>query len=301
MSRQVVSQFSGSQLLKSVNKNTERDGESSRVAKEFFSSVVFSGKSYEVHPLAERFEMLGDEEFAVLKESVRVSGQMTPIIIDGDGKVIDGRNRLKAFLELKAEGTQPATSTPFAQVVLGLTDTEIAVVITDANINRRHLTPVDRLRIAKELRGGDKRTPKQVSQAKRDAKRDDKSVGTESNDLVTTPVEEKIALRQEVATALEVSDSTAQRNIKRAADALDMTIESGHRYTRTEADEVLGYLADNPKAAPKPKPKVVEVEKEVKEDMTKAELISALDDIIYSLNKPELIKLYNVATTLEGK
>ena len=127
------------------------------------------------------------------------------------------------------------------------------------------------------------------------------SATTESNDPVVAPVEEKIALRQEVAKALEVSDSTAQRNIKRAADALDMTIESGHRYTRTEADEVLGYLADNPKAAPKPKPKVVEVEKEVKEDMTKAELISALDDIIYSLNKPELIKLYNVATTLEGK
>ena len=198
MSRQVVSQFSGSQLLKSVNKNTERDGESSRVAKEFFSSVVFSGKSYEVHPLAERFEMLGDEEFAVLKESVRVSGQMTPIIIDGDGKVIDGRNRLKAFLELKAEGTQPATSTPFAQVVLGLTDTEIAVVITDANINRRHLTPVDRLRIAKELRGGDKRTPKQVAKAKANAKARGESVTTESNDPVVTPVEEKISLRQEV-------------------------------------------------------------------------------------------------------
>jgi ParB-like chromosome segregation protein Spo0J len=84
----------------------------------------------EVHPLANIFPMLSDEALADLAEDIKANGQRVPILLDQEGRLLDGRNRLKACelagVEPKAErltnGADPLT------------------LIVSLNIKRRNLT-----------------------------------------------------------------------------------------------------------------------------------------------------------------
>ena len=59
---------------------------------------------YKIHEMASRLPMMTDDQYASLKESLRTQGLMHPIItLDKEPVVIDGRNRLKACLELGIE------------------------------------------------------------------------------------------------------------------------------------------------------------------------------------------------------
>ena len=49
-----------------------------------------------VHPVADLFPMLADEELAELAEDIKQRGLLQPIVLDTDGRVLDGRNRLAA-------------------------------------------------------------------------------------------------------------------------------------------------------------------------------------------------------------
>lgn len=51
--------------------------------------------TYEIHPAADLFPMMSSERLAELAEDIRRNGQRMPIVLC-DGKVLDGRNRLKA-------------------------------------------------------------------------------------------------------------------------------------------------------------------------------------------------------------
>ncbi|HMO51914.1 MAG TPA: ParB N-terminal domain-containing protein [Kiritimatiellia bacterium] len=55
------------------------------------------------HPKLKHFPMLSEEKYAALVLSIRQNGLLKNIVITDDGKVIDGRNRLKAALELQLE------------------------------------------------------------------------------------------------------------------------------------------------------------------------------------------------------
>lgn len=50
----------------------------------------------EVHPVADLFPMLADDELAELAEDIKQRGLLHAIVLDGDGRVLDGRNRLAA-------------------------------------------------------------------------------------------------------------------------------------------------------------------------------------------------------------
>ena len=56
----------------------------------------------QAHPLAEKFLALTDEQYVSLRESIALVGQVTPIYTF-DGKILDGRHRYKACLELGIE------------------------------------------------------------------------------------------------------------------------------------------------------------------------------------------------------
>ena len=58
---------------------------------------------YDVHPAADLLPLMQGEEFRQFVESIRLQGQKEPIRLH-EGKVLDGRNRLRACLEL---GLQP--------------------------------------------------------------------------------------------------------------------------------------------------------------------------------------------------
>ena len=55
-----------------------------------------AGGRMKVHPLAEQFPMLPEDELAELAADIKENGLVYPIIVDDEGVLIDGRNRLAA-------------------------------------------------------------------------------------------------------------------------------------------------------------------------------------------------------------
>lgn len=82
-----------------------------------------------IHPYADKFPMLPEDELAELAESVAAIGLIQPIVIDPAGLVLDGRNRLEAC----ARAGVAATTTVYdgddpAEFVIG------------SNVTRRNMT-----------------------------------------------------------------------------------------------------------------------------------------------------------------
>jgi hypothetical protein len=83
-----------------------------------------------IHPLAEIFPPMADDQFAALVADIRDNGLREPIILH-DGQVLDGRNRYRACVEI---GIEPMTR-PWD----GRGDPLDYVV--SKNLHRRHLNP----------------------------------------------------------------------------------------------------------------------------------------------------------------
>jgi ParB-like chromosome segregation protein Spo0J len=97
-----------------------------------------------VHPVADLFPMLADDELAELAEDIRQRGLLQPIVLDPSGAILDGRNRLAAC---EIAGVEPAFVTYDGDDPDGYA---LAV-----NIARRHLTTGARAVIAaKAYRAG---------------------------------------------------------------------------------------------------------------------------------------------------
>jgi hypothetical protein len=84
-----------------------------------------------IHPLADRFPMLPDDEQAELADDIKAHGLLHPIMLDAAGAtVVDGRCRLRAC---KIAGVEPRYER--------LKDDQDAVAyIVSANLQRRNLT-----------------------------------------------------------------------------------------------------------------------------------------------------------------
>ena len=57
----------------------------------------------ETHPTADLFPALDAVTYEQLKADIEKNGQLEPIWLDKDGKIIDGRHRYQACLDLKIE------------------------------------------------------------------------------------------------------------------------------------------------------------------------------------------------------
>jgi hypothetical protein len=82
----------------------------------------------EVHPLAALFPMMTDDELADLAADIKANGLLHSIVIDDDGKLMDGRNRLRGC---EIAGVDPT----FEQ----LNGRDAAAFIVSANLARRNL------------------------------------------------------------------------------------------------------------------------------------------------------------------
>jgi ParB-like chromosome segregation protein Spo0J len=81
------------------------------------------------HPVADLFPMMTADELADLAADIAANGLRHPIVLDGDGRVLDGRNRLAAC---RLAGVEPAFT--------GLTGRDPVAAILAANVARRRLS-----------------------------------------------------------------------------------------------------------------------------------------------------------------
>jgi hypothetical protein len=82
-----------------------------------------------VHPYAEKFPKLPDDELAELAESIRANGLRQPIVVTPDGLILDGRNRWAAC--------QLAQVEPETVVYEG---DDLAEYVMNVNVERRHMS-----------------------------------------------------------------------------------------------------------------------------------------------------------------
>lgn len=97
-------------------------------------------QSYEVHPAATLFPMMTEDEYKGLKQDIADNGQHEDIIV-WCGKLIDGRNRLRACEEL---GRQP-------EIAELDEETDPWKYVISHNLHRRHLTSSQRSSVAAKL------------------------------------------------------------------------------------------------------------------------------------------------------
>jgi ParB-like nuclease domain len=107
---------------------TEFGGEANTVEATF----VFS-----VHPAADLFPLMPDDELDELAEDIKNHGQQNPIVLSVDGQLLDGRNRVIAC---ERAGVEPKTRT--------LTGGDPVAFIISMNLKRRHLDTSQRAMIA---------------------------------------------------------------------------------------------------------------------------------------------------------
>jgi hypothetical protein len=115
-------------------------------------------KPLEAHPLADMFPLMEGEELTALINDIKVNGQREPITLY-EGKILDGRNRYRACIEL---GRKPETREHHAGCAY--IGDPLAYIIS-ANIHRRHLTPGQkRDLIAKLLKADPEKSDRQIAE-----------------------------------------------------------------------------------------------------------------------------------------
>lgn len=169
---------------------------------------------YDVHPAASIFPMMTEAEFVTFKEDISRHGCTEPIVLL-DGKLIDGRNRLKACNEL---GIEPMESE--------LTDDVDPIqYVLSANLHRRHLTESQRAlcagKVATLKNGGDRRSEEFTSQnceLNRDEAAKMFSVSARSVDAAKEVIEHGTNELVEAVSQGAVKVSSAEKLVRKVTD-----------------------------------------------------------------------------------
>lgn len=100
------------------------------------------------HRFADLLPMMTDEQFAVLKANIEEQGLREPIILLG-GKILDGRNRYRAMLEIDPKITPKNAPKLFAKFKGD--EGEALDLVISKNLARRHLTDAQRAMVAASI------------------------------------------------------------------------------------------------------------------------------------------------------
>jgi hypothetical protein len=203
---------------------------------------TFDINNIPVHPAADLFPMMSDEQFAPFKDDIKKRGQQDAIMLC-NGMVLDGRNTLRACLELGIE--------PYFDYVTEEEDgcdhiDPIAYVISK-NLHRRHLTPAQRREVVEKML---KMDPTQSNrQVAAQVKVDDKTVAS-----VRAELEASAEIPQLEKTTGK--DGKKRRAAKKRAAKKKARPEPQAAPTQTQEPESEPQAATD-KATPTPKPKTV--------------------------------------------
>jgi ParB-like chromosome segregation protein Spo0J len=97
--------------------------------------------NYKFHEIADIFPLMSEESFASLVKDIEKNGQIEPIWVTGN-KIIDGRNRYKACLQL---GIEPNA------IEYGGESKDLVSFVVSLNLHRRHLNESQRAMVASKL------------------------------------------------------------------------------------------------------------------------------------------------------
>jgi protein gp37 len=200
-----------------------------------------------IHPVAAEFPALTDDELRELADDIKACGQIVPIVLTADGRmIVDGINRYKAC---KLAGVSPKTRC----LPKGYDELDIIQFILAANMRRRDLNPGQRamltLKIAPALEaaakerqrknGGDKKSLKGKAKSKdRSRPRGRKRSGE---------------AREQVAAKAKVGKTTVSKakKVKQASPSLaaavtagTITLNDAHKQVR-QAEATCEAVAEN--------------------------------------------------------
>lgn len=105
------------------------------------------------HPIADLFPMLAEDELRELAADIKQRGQLQPIVLDSEGRILDGRNR-HAACELA--GVEPQFTTYEGDDPDGYA--------LSVNINRRHLTKGQQAMVAAKARSVSERPIRSIAE-----------------------------------------------------------------------------------------------------------------------------------------
>lgn len=169
-------------------------------------------KSYAHHEYARLFPMLDEQALQELADDIAANGLRTPIVIDEDEMILDGRNRAAACV---IAGVDPVYE-PF----VGNDEAKLAFVIS-ANIHRRHLDSSQRAVVAAKLK------PIFEAQA---AKRQKDSLKKGTKKPVPENLPERGDARDKAGQAMNVSGKSvdmAAKVIAKAVPEITQAVERG--------------------------------------------------------------------------
>jgi 16S rRNA G966 N2-methylase RsmD len=146
----------------------------------------------ESHPAADAFPMMDRKEAADLKNSIRKRGQQVPIILC-QGKILDGRNRYKACVEL---GIKPVTKEFDG-------DGSPWLWVWDHNAERRHLPAGTKAAIRLDIEEGDEAWASKMAEAKAEADRKRSAATTEQHKVSNPRAGESSGSGSKVTTTIK--------------------------------------------------------------------------------------------------
>lgn len=128
----------------------------------------------ESHPAADIFPMMTGEEFEALKEDIEAHGLLEPIVLDDEERILDGRNRYRACVDLEMDDDM------IDFVAYEGEQSPIDFVIS-LNLKRRHLNESQRAMVgakaveiyqaeaASRMKSGTKADPKKKGESRQKA------------------------------------------------------------------------------------------------------------------------------------
>lgn len=187
-----------------------------------------------VHPVADLFPMLAEDELQELADDIKERGLLQPIVLDMQGRVLDGRNRLAAC---NIAGVVPNYETYDGDDPDGYA--------LSVNIARRHLRPSQRYLVIEKARRVAKTTKSLISGSPSEAQRLSEAavVLDYAPDLADAVMANVMSLDSAATTARERKREAAEikakkDRLRKAAPDLAEQVADG----RFDLDEALGAL-----------------------------------------------------------
>jgi ParB-like chromosome segregation protein Spo0J len=189
-----------------------------------------------VHPAAEIFPMMTEDELNELAQDIKVNGQRFPIVRDKEGLLVDGRNRLEAC---SRAGVEPKFDT--------LNGEDPVAFILSANIARRHLNKGQQAMAVAKIypeateKGGRGKTSVFNTDVSKEYITKARAVLRYAPDLAESVLSGSVALNdayqqaQDRKRASESTESRLETLRKEASDLADLVVEEKMKLGEAEA------------------------------------------------------------------